>query len=125
MTREEPPRDPATTEEDAWGTPDSIAERLSDPSEIARVLDDETGRRFSRAGTAGLLLIPLGCAFVISFVVAIAIVSGVLALTGLTESRVAGLIGLAVALATAVTVVVVVFRALILRLPWLRRLVNR
>jgi len=91
----------------------------------AGTVDDYTGRRFSRTLRWLLLLFPIGCAFVAAFALAVALIYGLLAATGLAESQVAGLIGLAFALAFAVVVALAVFRLLIFRMPWLRRLINR
>jgi hypothetical protein len=60
-----------------------------------------------------------------AFGIAVAVTYAVLAFGGLLESQVAGVIGLAVALAFAVVVALAVFRLLIFRVPWLRRLINR
>ena len=135
MVPEKPPRDPGDaavgdgasddgepTDEDWLSDPDATAESLK---KGAASLDDYTRRRFSRTIVMGIFLVPLGCAFVVAFAIAIAIVSGILALIGLTESRIAGLIGLAVAFLIAVAAVVAVFRTLILRFPRLRRWLNR
>jgi len=91
----------------------------------AGTLDDYTGRPFSRTLQWVLLLLPIGCVFIAAFVIAVALIYGVLTLLGLVESRVAGAIGLAVAFAVAVVAALAVFRVLIFRLPWLRRLLNR
>lgn len=102
--------------------PDAAAKRIR---RGATAIDDATQRRFSRTAAMGIVLVPLGCAFVIGFAIAIALVGGILALTGLAESQLAGQIGLGIAFLIAVGVVVAVFRMLILRFPWFRRLVNR
>ena len=102
--------------------PDAAAKRLR---QGATTLDDVTHRRFSRTAVMGVLLVPLGCAFVVAFAIAIALIGGILAVLGLTESQLAGQIGGVIALLIAVGVVVAVFRVLILRFPRFRRLVNR
>ena len=133
MTPERPPRDREdkgagdwdydVATDDGWlSDPDAAADSLK---RGAAELDDATGRRFSRTAVRGVFLVPLGCAFGIAFLIGIAVVSGILALTGLTESRIAGLIGLLVAFLIAVGAVVAVFRTLILRFPRLRRWLNR
>jgi hypothetical protein len=133
MTSEERPRDPAeATDEEMDEYRESISERLVDPSATVRTamrqagtLDHYTGRRFSRTLGWLVLLLPIGCAFLAAFGIAVAVTYAVLAFGGLLESQVAGVIGLAVALAFAVVVALAVFRLLIFRVPWLRRLINR
>ena len=132
---EESPRDPrdaaaadevrddsAVTDEGWLDDPDAVVDSLK---RGAVALDDLTYRRFSRIAVMGLFLVPLLFVFVVAFVIAIAVVSGVLALAGLPASGIAGPIGLLVAFLAAVVLVIGVFRALILRFPRLRRLLNR
>ncbi len=98
------------------------AERLERHAEL---LDDITRGRSSGALFAVIFIVPLGIAFFITFALAMTLFAGVLTLIGLSDSTFAGLAALLGAIACAVAAVVVVYRRLIPRLPWLRRLVNR
>lgn len=93
--------------------------------ETAATLDQVTGGRVSAVMFIGVLGLPLGCAFILGFVALILVFGGALALIGLDKSPVANEVGLAAAFIGAVVVVVLVYRKLILRVPWLRRLINR
>jgi hypothetical protein len=73
----------------------------------------------------GIFLLPLGCAFIATFLIAITLLGGILSLIGLRESAVAGQVALVAAIACAAAVVVAVYRRVVPRLPWLSRLVNR
>lgn len=106
----------------AHTAPPSLAARLEDG---AGTLDDLTRGRVSGGLFLAVLTLPLGCAFVAGFLALITLLGGVLTLIGLRESQLAGQIALVAALAGAAALVVVVYRKLIPRVPWLRRLINR
>ena len=91
----------------------------------AEVLDDLSRGRFSGFLFAAILVFPLGCAFVAAFLIAITLLGVVVTWIGLRESTAAGQVALVAAIAIAAAVVVAVYRRVIPRLPWLRRLVNR
>ena len=93
--------------------------------QYAQVVHDATRGRSSGFLFTAILVLPLGCAFVAAFLIAITIIGGLLVLIGLADSQVAGQFGLVAAIAIAAAVVVAVYRRIIPRLPWLRRLVNR
>jgi len=100
----------------------SLGTRLEDAAGVA---DDLAGGRVSGFLFLAILGLPLGCAFVLGFVALFVVLVGFVTLIGLGESRAAGQIALVAALAGAVAVVVVVYRKLIVLIPWLRRLINR
>lgn len=104
------------------GQPPSMGARVE---EAAAVLDQVTTGRVSALLFIGVLGLPLGCAFLASFIALMLVFGGALALVGLRMSGVAGLVALGAAFIGAFAVVVVVYRKLIVRVPWLRRLVNR
>ena len=91
----------------------------------AEVVHDLTRGRSSGFLFAATLVFPLGCAFVAAFLIAIALLGGVLTWIGLHESTLAGQVALVLALVIAAAAVVAVYRRVIPRMPWLRRLVNR
>jgi hypothetical protein len=93
--------------------------------EAAAVMDQVTGGRVSALLFIGVLGLPLGCAFLVGFIALFLVFGGAFALIGLGNSGAADLVALAAALIGAFTLVVVVYRKLIVRVPWLRRLVNR
>jgi len=93
--------------------------------ETAAALDQVTGGRVSGMLFLGILGLPLGCAFIVGFIVLILAFGAALALIGLDKSPLANLIALGAALIGAVAVVILVYRKLIPRLPWLQRLINR
>ena len=102
--------------------PVTTSERLA---QYAEVVHDVSRGRSSGFLFMAILVFPLGCAFVAAFLIAITIIGALLALIGLADSQFAGQVALVGAIAIAAAVVVAVYRRVIPRLPWLRRLVNR
>jgi len=102
--------------------PLSTGERLE---KAAAAVDRATRGRVSAVLFIGVLGLPLGCAFVAGFIALIVVFGGALALIGLEKSPVANVFAFGAALIGAFAVVVVVYRKVIVRVPWLRRLVNR
>ena len=91
----------------------------------AEVLHDLTGGRSSGILFVAVLGLPLGCVFIVAFAVAIALIGGAISVMGLGSSPVGNAVGLFAAAAIAFAVVVAVYRMLMPRIGWLRRLVNR
>ena len=79
-------------------------------------------RRLSFLKFAGLRIVPLGCAFVPAFAILFALFVGFLALTGLSESVLAGQIALVAALVGAAVVAIALFQRVIVHWRWYRRL---
>jgi hypothetical protein len=104
------------------GQPSSTGARLE---ETATALDRVTGGRVGGLLFIGVLGLPLGCAFVGGFIALIVVFGGAVALVGLQTAPLANLIALAAALIGAFAFVVLVYRKVILRVPWLRRMINR
>lgn len=104
------------------GQQSSTGERVE---EAAAVLDQVARGRVSALLFIGVLGLPLGCAFIVSLIALMVVFGGALTLIGLGTSPVPNFIAFGAAFVGAVAVVVLVYRKLIVRVPWLRRLVNR
>jgi hypothetical protein len=102
--------------------PSTMGARLE---EAAAVVDRVARGRVSALLFMGVLGLPLGCAFLAGLFALMVVFGGALAVIGLEKSAVANLVAFAVALIGAFAVVVLVYRKLIVRVPWLRRLINR
>ena len=102
--------------------PPSTGTRSKD---AAAALDQVARGRVSALLFIGVLGLLLGCAFLVGFIALFVVFGGAFALIGLGKAPVANLIALGAALIGAFAVVVLVYRKLIVRVPWLRRLINR
>jgi hypothetical protein len=90
----------------------------------AQAVDRASRGRVSAILFLGILGVPLGCAFLVGFLVVALLVGGVLGLIGM-GNVLAGQIALVAAFLGGGALVVVVYRKVIPRLPWLQRLINK
>ena len=88
---------------------------------VAVALDEVTGRRVSGLMVLGVLALPLGYGFLTGFIALGFLLGGALALVGLHTSAIANIIALAAALIGAFALVVLIYRKMIVRWPWLRQ----